>query len=95
MPPAPLGLYFLSRSVANTELQVKPHLERQDLLDELAAKGIRLTAPRRAFVETIREANLHLDAGSLLELARKRRPKMDCATVYRNYRAAASRLKPN
>jgi Fur family transcriptional regulator, ferric uptake regulator len=62
---------------------VKPHLERRALLDELAAKGIRLTAQRRALVEAIQEANRHLDADSLLELARKRQPKIDRATVYR------------
>jgi Fur family transcriptional regulator, ferric uptake regulator len=62
---------------------VNAHLERRDLLDELAAKGIRLTAQRRALVETIQEANRHLDADSLLELARKRGPRIDRATVYR------------
>ena len=65
------------------ELSVKPHLERRNLLDELASKGIRLTAQRRALVETIQDANRHLDADSLLELARKREPKIDRATVYR------------
>ena len=62
---------------------MKPHLERRNLLDELASKGIRLTAQRRALVETIQDANRHLDADSLLELARKREPKIDRATVYR------------
>jgi Fur family ferric uptake transcriptional regulator len=62
---------------------VKSHLERRDLLGELAAEGIRLTAQRRALVETIQEANRHLDADSLLELARKRGSKIDRATVYR------------
>lgn len=61
---------------------MKP-LERRDLLGELAAKGVRLTAQRRALVKTIQEANRHLDADSLLELARKREPKIDRATVYR------------
>jgi Fe2+ or Zn2+ uptake regulation protein len=69
--------------VATAVLPVKPHLERRDLLDELASKGIRLTAQRRALVETIQEAKGHLDADSLLELARKREPKIDRATVYR------------
>jgi Fur family transcriptional regulator, ferric uptake regulator len=61
---------------------VRP-LERRDLLDELAARGIRLTAQRRALVETIQEANRHLDADSLLKLARRRGQKIDRATVYR------------
>ncbi|MEI9972232.1 MAG: transcriptional repressor [Ignavibacteriota bacterium] len=57
--------------------------ERRILLDELTAKGIRLTAQRRAVVETIQEAGGHLDAASLLELARQREPGIDRATVYR------------
>jgi Fur family transcriptional regulator, ferric uptake regulator len=57
--------------------------ERRELLGELASKGIRLTAQRRALVEVIQEATEHLDAGTLLELARKREPKIDRATVYR------------
>jgi Fur family transcriptional regulator, ferric uptake regulator len=62
---------------------VKPSFERRDILDELASKGVRLTAQRRALVETIQAANRHLDADSLLELARAREPKIDRATVYR------------
>lgn len=62
---------------------MSPALERRDLIDELGAKGIRLTAQRRAVIEVIQEANRHLDAGTLLELARKRQPSIDRATVYR------------
>jgi len=58
-------------------------LERRTLLDELEAKGIRITAQRRALVEAIQEANEHLDAESLLERARKRHANLDRATVYR------------
>jgi Fur family transcriptional regulator, ferric uptake regulator len=58
-------------------------MERHALLDELVSKGIRLTAQRRALIEVIQEAREHLDAGSLLELARKREPGIDRATVYR------------
>lgn len=60
-----------------------PSLERRALLDELVSKGIRLTAQRRALVEIIQNARRHLDAGSLLELARQREPSIDRATVYR------------
>lgn len=42
-----------------------------------------MTAQRRALVEAIQDAREHLDAGSLLELARKREPNIDRATVYR------------
>jgi Fur family ferric uptake transcriptional regulator len=47
------------------------------------ARGIRLTAQRRALIETIQEAKTHLDAASLLELARERDPDINRATVYR------------
>lgn len=58
-------------------------LKRHDLLNEVEAHGIRLTAQRRALIETIQEATSHLDAASLLKLARKRDPNIDRATVYR------------
>jgi Fur family transcriptional regulator, ferric uptake regulator len=62
---------------------MSPSLERRALLDELVSRGIRLTAQRRALIEVIQEAREHLDASSLLELARKREPNIDRATVYR------------
>ena len=57
--------------------------ERRSLLDELAAKGVRLTTQRRVLVEIIQSAEQHLDAASLLELARRKEPNIDRATVYR------------
>jgi Fur family ferric uptake transcriptional regulator len=62
---------------------VNPPPERRSLLDDLVSKGVRLTAQRRALIEVIQEAKEHLDAGSLLKLARKREPNIDRATVYR------------
>lgn len=62
---------------------MSPLKERRALLDELVSKGIRLTSQRRALIEIIQNASEHLDAGSLLELARKREPNIDRATVYR------------
>lgn len=44
---------------------------------------MRLTAQRRALIETIQEATTHLDAASLLKQARERDPDIDRATVYR------------
>jgi Fur family ferric uptake transcriptional regulator len=58
-------------------------LKRHNLLNEAEAQGIRMTAQRRALIETIQEATSHLDAAGLLNLARKRDPKIDRATVYR------------
>lgn len=49
--------------------------DRRSLLDELKAKGVRLTAQRRAVVEVIQEANEHLDATALLDRARARRQR--------------------
>lgn len=57
--------------------------KRRALLDELVSKGVRLTSQRRALVEVIQEANEHLDAASLLDMARRREPNIDRATVYR------------
>jgi Fur family transcriptional regulator, ferric uptake regulator len=56
---------------------------RCELLSQAEARGVRLTAQRRALIATIQEATTHLDAASLLEQARQREPKIDRATVYR------------
>ena len=49
----------------------------------LAAKGVRITAQRRLLVSIIQDSPRHLDAASLLELARKQDAEIDRATVYR------------
>ncbi len=61
----------------------KSQLKRYDLLNAVEGRGIRLTAQRRALIETIQDATSHLDAARLLEQARKRDPNIDRATVYR------------
>ena len=53
------------------------------LLQELMARKKRITAQRRTLLETIQEADGHLDAATLLKLARKRDRQIDRATVYR------------
>ena len=58
-------------------------LQRCQLLNQVEAKGVRLTAQRRALIETIQEATAHLDAATLLTLARRRDPSINRATVYR------------
>lgn len=60
-----------------------PALDRRALIEEVAAKGIRMTAQRRAVIEVIQGAHEHLDAAALLDLARQREPSIDRATVYR------------
>lgn len=57
--------------------------KRCDLLNEVEARGVRLTAQRRALIETIQQADAHLDAAGLLSRARQRDPNIDRATVYR------------
>lgn len=59
------------------------HSERRSLIEELAARGVRLTAQRRALIETMQEADRHLDAASLLALSRRREPGINRSTVYR------------
>ncbi len=58
-------------------------LKRCELLNEVQATGVRLTSQSSAPIETIQHAESHLDAQSLLELARRRDPNIDRATVYR------------
>lgn len=58
-------------------------LERRSLLQELTLRGVRITGQRRILLETIQEADQHLDAASLLALARKRDRQINRATVYR------------
>jgi len=58
-------------------------VERRALLEELSSTGIRLTRQRRLLVETLQEAKNHIDAATLLKLARKREPGLNRATVYR------------
>lgn len=69
--------------VIATESQLDAMLTRYNLLNEVEAQGVRLTAQRRALIETIQQATGHLDAASLLRLARQRDSKIDRATVYR------------
>lgn len=66
-----------------TPVATDSQMRRYDLLDALESRGVRLTAQRRALIETIQEANSHLDADSLLRQARRRDPNIDRATVYR------------
>lgn len=57
--------------------------DRRVLAEELASKGVRMTAQRRAVIEAIQTAPGHLDAESLLSLAKRSTANIDRATVYR------------
>jgi Fur family transcriptional regulator, ferric uptake regulator len=56
---------------------------RSDLVQQLATEGVRLTAQRKMLVEIIQNSDGHLDAASLLRLAKKRDGSIHRATVYR------------
>jgi Fur family transcriptional regulator, ferric uptake regulator len=50
---------------------------------QLAERGIRMTAPRRAILSVIETANKHLDASQILRKARTMDASVDRSTVYR------------
>jgi Fur family transcriptional regulator, ferric uptake regulator len=56
---------------------------RPSLVEEFSARGLRLTPQRRAVLEIIDAAREHLDAATLLKMARERDAGIDRATVYR------------
>jgi Fur family transcriptional regulator, ferric uptake regulator len=58
-------------------------ITRPSLMKELAARGVRMTSQRRLLVGIIQDSPRHLDAATLLDLARKQNPEIDRATVYR------------
>jgi Fur family transcriptional regulator, ferric uptake regulator len=78
-----IQVVYVNQVATQSQLKELPLSPRWELLNEVEAKGIRLTAQRRALIATIQEATTHLDAASLLNLARKRDPNIDRATVYR------------
>ena len=55
----------------------------KEWLDCLLENGYRLTAPRRAVVETVSTSSHVLSPLEIFELARKRYPKLGLVTVYR------------
>ena len=67
----------LGRSKSDTAIN------RPSLMKELAARGVRMTRQRRLLVDIMQNSPRHLDAATLLEIARKQEPEIDRATVYR------------
>jgi len=53
------------------------------LQSQLAGRGIRMTAQRRAILSVIETANKHLDASQILRKAQKLDSTVDRSTVYR------------
>lgn len=60
-----------------------PGISRPPLLKELVQRRVRMTAQRRLLVEIMEETPRHLDAAELLQIAKRRDPCIDRATVYR------------
>jgi Fur family ferric uptake transcriptional regulator len=58
-------------------------ITRPSLMKELAARGVRMTAQRRLLVGIIQDSPRHLDAATLLQIAKKQDADIDRATVYR------------
>ena len=76
--------YGASCNSVATSRNMKPRtLDRRSLLQELTFRGVRITGQRRILVETIQAADRHLDAATLLAMARKRDRQINRATVYR------------
>jgi Fur family ferric uptake transcriptional regulator len=58
-------------------------ITRPSLMKELAARKVRMTPQRRLLVGIIQDSPRHLDAATLLQIAREKDPHIDRATVYR------------
>jgi Fur family transcriptional regulator, ferric uptake regulator len=58
-------------------------ITRPSLMKELAARHVRMTAQRRLLVSIIQDSPRHLDAATLLQIARTKDASIDRATVYR------------
>jgi Fur family transcriptional regulator, ferric uptake regulator len=58
-------------------------ITRPSLMKELAARRVRITVQRRLLVGIIQDSPRHLDAATLLEIAKRQDPNIDRATVYR------------
>jgi Fur family transcriptional regulator, ferric uptake regulator len=79
---------MLTGAILATESQlgrVGNHQEvtRSSLMNELTERGVRITEQRRLIVGIIQDSPRHLDAATLLELARQKDPHVDRSTVYR------------
>jgi Fur family transcriptional regulator, ferric uptake regulator len=67
----------LGRSKANNIIT------RPSLMEELHERGVRMTAQRRVLVSIIQDSPRHLDAATLLKIAKQKDSAVDRATVYR------------
>src|SRR5438874_13676562 len=65
-------------------------LARQEGLDTLRARGLRLTRPRRLILDVVRATDAHPTAALVYRRVRRRLPRVSLATVYRNLRVLAA-----
>lgn len=56
---------------------------RPSLMEELTARGVRITRQRRLLISIIQDSPRHLDASALLAIAKVQDPHINLATVYR------------
>ena len=57
--------------------------ESESLTDRMQARGLRMTWQRRILAELLEEAEEHLDADKIYDIAKSRDPRIHRATVYR------------
>ncbi len=79
---------MLTGAVIATESQLgrggnQQQVTRSSLMDDLTSRGIRITEQRRVIIGIIQDSPRHLDAATLLVLARQKDPHIDRSTVYR------------
>lgn len=79
---------MLASAIVATESQLgrsstDTTVTRSSLIKELEARGVRITQQRRVIVSIIQDSPRHLDAATLLAMARKQDPTIDRSTVYR------------
>ena len=79
---------MLTGSIIANESQLgrvgnREEVTRSSLMEELTACGIRITEQRRLIIGIIQDSPRHLDAATLLELAKEKDPGIDRSTVYR------------
>ena len=58
-------------------------ITRPSLMKELSERRVPITSQRRLLVGIIQDAPRHLDAATLLKVAKRKDPRIDRATVYR------------
>jgi Fur family transcriptional regulator, peroxide stress response regulator len=58
--------------------------------ETLRARGLRLTAPRRVILDTVRATDAHPSALAVYRTVRRQLPRVSLATVYRNLRQLAA-----